>query len=156
MQSLPAELVTAIAEYIDPRQLAYTAKHINIAVRRSDSYRFFTKYKLTEENLVKYGTLNIIKYVSSENLIKFTTDAIDWAAMYGHLQVVQWLHENRTEGCTTDAMNWAARNGHLHVVQWLHENRTEGCTKAAMYRAIDNGHTHIVQYLTEHYPQFAT
>ena len=132
MQTLPAELITVIAEYIDPRQLASTSKYINIAVHKSKSYQFFTKYKLTEENLIRYGTLDIIKYVISENLIEFTTDAMDWAALNGHLPMVQWLHQNRTEGCTTDAMDWAAMEGHLHVVQWLHENRTEGCTTDAM------------------------
>ena len=156
MQTLPADIITVISELIDLRNFASVSTAINTAARRSESYRFFTTYKLTEKNLGQYGTLDIIKYVSSEHRITITANLMDYAAASGHLRVVQWLHENRSEGCTWAAMTYVAKEGHLHVIQWLHENRTEGCTIWAMDRATEKGHHHVVQYLKEHDPHLAT
>ena len=122
MQNLPVELITAIAEYIDPRKFALAATHINIAVCKSKSYQFFTKYTLTTHNLVKYGTVDSIKYVCSENSIKFPPESMFVAALNNNLAVVQWLHENQLAEYVYNAITVARWKGYHQVVQYLEKH----------------------------------
>lgn len=82
------------------------------------------------------------------NTIRWSADAMDFAARLGQLNVIKFLHENRTEGCTTDAMDFAAMRGRLDIVKFLNENRAEGYVYA-MDRAATYGHFDIVKYLYE-------
>jgi ankyrin repeat protein len=98
-----------------------------------------------------HGYIALILHDVGKNKLKFTKNAMDYAAGNGHLEVVKWLHTNRTEGCTKNAMDWAARNGHLEVVKWLHTNKTEGYTKNAMDWAARNGHLEVVKWLNQNW-----
>ncbi|KAJ3221942.1 hypothetical protein HK099_002946, partial [Clydaea vesicula] len=94
------------------------------------------------------GDLEIVKFLLEKGT-RYTTFAINIAARYGHLEVIKYLSENGTEGCTTRALDNAAGNGHLEVVQYLSENRTEGCTTKAIDNAAAYGHMEVVKYLLE-------
>ena len=119
------------------------------------------------------GLFEQVKYLSENQNVVCTTDAIDRAARNGHFEIVKYLSENRTEGCTTRAMDRAAQRGHfeivkylaenrnenaidlaanyrhLKIVKYLAENRNEGCTSNAIDLAAKNGNFEIVKYLAE-------
>ncbi|EGG18683.1 hypothetical protein DFA_04179 [Cavenderia fasciculata] len=107
-------------------------------------------------NASENGHLLIVQLLSAMEGVRFSKDAMDWAAAYGHLNTVRYLHENRTEGCTYDAMDWAAWGGHLDIVKYLHENRSEGATTYAMNWAAKNGHLDILDWLHENRSEGAT
>jgi ankyrin repeat protein len=77
--------------------------------------------------------------------LKFTINAMDWAAQKGYLDIVNWLHENRTEGCTYRAMDYAAKNGHIHIVKYLHYTYHK-YSVSPMSRAAERGRLDIVKF----------
>lgn len=93
-----------------------------------------------------YGRLNIIQYLSNNNLSKYTSNTMELAATWGHFEVVKWLHYNNCE-CSIVVMDCAAAFGYLPIVEFLHYNRFEGCTTYAIEAAAKEGHTEVVKFL---------
>ena len=101
----------------------------------------------TMDEIAASGLLSLLQNFEHDSSVRFTKNAMNFAAKNGHLNVVIWLHENRKEGCTTLAMDFASRSGHYEVVEWLHFNRQEGCTERALNWAVENEHFKIVKFL---------
>ncbi|CAK4670052.1 hypothetical protein LEN26_002759 [Aphanomyces euteiches] len=103
-----------------------------------------------EDYIARGGHIPVVRFLSAQANVIFTTRSMDAAVQANHFPLVKWLHRNRTEGCTPKAMNAAAANGHVELVKWLHKNRREGCTTAAMDAASAKGHLEIVHFLHFH------
>ena len=99
------------------------------------------------DEIAAAGLLSLLQNFEQDSKVRFTKNAMNFAAKNGHLKVVKWLHENKKEGCTTLAMDFASRSGHYEVVEWLHFNRKEGCTEKALNWAVENEHFKIVKFL---------
>jgi hypothetical protein len=95
-----------------------------------------------------HGHLSLIK--SRQDVLEFSSDAMDNAAAHGYLEIVTWLYWNRYEWGNQFAMDHAAGNGHLHVVKWIHEHTDDGCTKRGLASAIHNGHLEVAEYIKKY------
>jgi hypothetical protein len=103
------------------------------------------------DKAARLGYVELLKSKAAEGVeMKFSTAAMNDAALFGHYDTVKWLLYSK-KPCTDKAMDLAAKNGHLDIVKLLHSNGKQ-CTTDAIYGAAFYGHLDVVKWLYEKYP----
>lgn len=86
---------------------------------------------------VRYGHLEVVKWVRNVGYREFIPYDIISAAENGHLDVVKWLYKNRIKECKKGLVN---RRG---------LESTKGCVESAIGQSLFNGHGNVAKWLIE-------
>ncbi|OQS00531.1 hypothetical protein THRCLA_21680 [Thraustotheca clavata] len=81
---------------------------------------------------------------------------INTAAARGQIEIVRFLTENDLAKCSKKAMDDAASNGDLAMVEYLDKNRTEGCSLVGFILSEKHGQTEVHEYLLQNRPDDQT
>jgi len=140
MLSLPTEIITIVAYFLEPKKRA----------------------KLREVNAVLNKLLSDRQLWQDVNN-EFTRDRFQTICKTGNLHSAQWL--TQTFGLTQEdarsdnnyALQWSCINGHLEVAQWLTKtfNLTQEDVKSddnlTLRLSCQNGHLEVARWLVQHF-----
>ncbi|EFA82163.1 hypothetical protein PPL_04583 [Heterostelium album PN500] len=129
-------------------EAAASAGHLKIIVYFTVEKKLHTDWQFVIRVAVKAGYVDVVEYISNNNLIEFSQCMHDKAAKHGQLPMVKWLHHHKGSiGFSKKAINLAAANRHYDIVRFLCENRTEGFSAEAICYVCGQGSIEMLEYL---------